>query len=152
MPSQAACMTYDVDIICVIVTEKLPFHFKRGSVNGVRSSLTSSSDYSSQHLQHVSVCVCVSRPSTEAWCLRSRTPLPSGTPPWGATPSLTLSIWLSAARGRYILMMSFWHHHSLDHFDDVTFLKSHVRSFSALKTITVVDDITVMSSVVFLFF
>ncbi|XP_008313214.1 ribonuclease P protein subunit p30 [Cynoglossus semilaevis] len=30
----AACMTYDVDIICVIVTEKLPFHFKRGSVNG----------------------------------------------------------------------------------------------------------------------
>lgn len=52
-------MTYDVDIICVIVTEKLPFHFKRGSVNGVRSSLTSSSDYSSQHLQHVSVCVCV---------------------------------------------------------------------------------------------
>ncbi|KAM9837827.1 ribonuclease P protein subunit p30 isoform 1-T1 [Aulostomus maculatus] len=30
----AACMTYDVDIICVPVTEKLPFFFKRAPVNG----------------------------------------------------------------------------------------------------------------------
>ncbi|XP_039990307.1 ribonuclease P protein subunit p30 [Xiphias gladius] len=30
----AACMLYDVDIICVVVTEKLPFFFKRAPVNG----------------------------------------------------------------------------------------------------------------------
>nr|XP_046233556.1 ribonuclease P protein subunit p30 isoform X3 [Scatophagus argus] len=30
----AACMTYDVDIICIPVTEKLPFFFKRAPVNG----------------------------------------------------------------------------------------------------------------------
>lgn len=30
----AACMTYDVDIICISVTEKLPFFFKRAPVNG----------------------------------------------------------------------------------------------------------------------
>ncbi|KAM7398268.1 hypothetical protein PAMA_006259 [Pampus argenteus] len=30
----AACMMYDVDIICVSVTEKLPFFFKRAPVNG----------------------------------------------------------------------------------------------------------------------
>lgn len=33
--SQAACMTFDVDIICIAVTEKQPFHFKRAPVNGV---------------------------------------------------------------------------------------------------------------------
>ncbi|CAM4708949.1 unnamed protein product [Leuciscus chuanchicus] len=32
--SQAACMTFDVDIICIAVTEKQPFHFKRAPVNG----------------------------------------------------------------------------------------------------------------------
>ncbi|XP_076616726.1 ribonuclease P protein subunit p30 isoform X1 [Chaetodon auriga] len=36
----AACMTYDVDIICISVTEKLPFFFKRAPVSGVRSALT----------------------------------------------------------------------------------------------------------------
>ncbi|KAF1373447.1 hypothetical protein PFLUV_G00238950 [Perca fluviatilis] len=30
----AACMIYDVDIICISVTEKLPFFFKRAPVNG----------------------------------------------------------------------------------------------------------------------
>ncbi|XP_067285637.1 ribonuclease P protein subunit p30 isoform X2 [Pseudorasbora parva] len=30
----AACMTFDVDIICIAVTEKQPFHFKRAPVNG----------------------------------------------------------------------------------------------------------------------
>ncbi|KAM9561509.1 ribonuclease P protein subunit p30 isoform 2-T2 [Salvelinus alpinus] len=30
----AACMTFDVDIICVAVTEKQPFFFKRSPVNG----------------------------------------------------------------------------------------------------------------------
>ncbi|XP_070783249.1 ribonuclease P protein subunit p30 [Enoplosus armatus] len=30
----SACMVYDVDIICVSVTEKLPFFFKRAPVNG----------------------------------------------------------------------------------------------------------------------
>ncbi|XP_049418641.1 ribonuclease P protein subunit p30 [Epinephelus fuscoguttatus] len=30
----AACMTYDVDIICIPVTEKLPFFFKRAPING----------------------------------------------------------------------------------------------------------------------
>ncbi|KAL0984140.1 hypothetical protein UPYG_G00137620 [Umbra pygmaea] len=30
----AACMTFDVDIICVAVTERLPFFFKRSPVNG----------------------------------------------------------------------------------------------------------------------
>ncbi|KAM3872243.1 ribonuclease P protein subunit p30 [Diretmus argenteus] len=30
----AACMMFDVDIICVTVTEKLPFIFKRAPVNG----------------------------------------------------------------------------------------------------------------------
>ncbi|XP_067100885.1 ribonuclease P protein subunit p30 [Osmerus mordax] len=30
----AACMTYDVDIICVEVTERQPFFFKRSPVNG----------------------------------------------------------------------------------------------------------------------
>ncbi|KAK1794524.1 hypothetical protein P4O66_010773 [Electrophorus voltai] len=30
----AACMTYDVDIICIAVTEKQPFHCKRSPVNG----------------------------------------------------------------------------------------------------------------------
>uniref|UniRef100_A0A667ZJ47 Ribonuclease P protein subunit p30 n=1 Tax=Myripristis murdjan TaxID=586833 RepID=A0A667ZJ47_9TELE len=30
----AACMTFDVDIICVTVTEKLPFFFKRAPVSG----------------------------------------------------------------------------------------------------------------------
>ncbi|XP_077958845.1 ribonuclease P protein subunit p30 isoform X4 [Gasterosteus aculeatus] len=30
----AACMLYEVDIICVSVTEKLPFFFKRAPVNG----------------------------------------------------------------------------------------------------------------------
>ncbi|XP_062859908.1 ribonuclease P protein subunit p30 [Trichomycterus rosablanca] len=29
-----ACMTYDVDIICIAATEKQPFHFKRSPVNG----------------------------------------------------------------------------------------------------------------------
>lgn len=33
--TQAACMTFEVDIICVTVTEKQPFHFKRAPVNGV---------------------------------------------------------------------------------------------------------------------
>lgn len=32
---QAACMLYDVDIICISVTEKLPFFFKRAPINGV---------------------------------------------------------------------------------------------------------------------
>lgn len=32
-------MLYEVDIICVSVTEKLPFFFKRAPVNGVRSLL-----------------------------------------------------------------------------------------------------------------
>ena len=36
---QAACMMYDIDIICIPVTEKLPFFFKRAPVNGVSSSL-----------------------------------------------------------------------------------------------------------------
>ncbi|XP_056285063.1 ribonuclease P protein subunit p30 [Pseudoliparis swirei] len=30
----AACLLYDVDIICISVTEKLPFFFKRAPVNG----------------------------------------------------------------------------------------------------------------------
>ncbi|KAL2078636.1 hypothetical protein ACEWY4_026321 [Coilia grayii] len=30
----AACMTFEADIICVTVTEKQPFHFKRAPVNG----------------------------------------------------------------------------------------------------------------------
>ncbi|XP_078146986.1 ribonuclease P protein subunit p30 isoform X2 [Centroberyx gerrardi] len=30
----AACMMFDVDIICITVTEKLPFFFKRAPVNG----------------------------------------------------------------------------------------------------------------------
>ncbi|XP_028264433.1 ribonuclease P protein subunit p30 [Parambassis ranga] len=30
----AACMLYDVDIICISVTEKLPFFFKRAPING----------------------------------------------------------------------------------------------------------------------
>ncbi|XP_038846166.1 ribonuclease P protein subunit p30-like, partial [Salvelinus namaycush] len=30
----AACMTFDVDVICVAVTEKQPFFFKRSPVNG----------------------------------------------------------------------------------------------------------------------
>ncbi|XP_070708504.1 ribonuclease P protein subunit p30 isoform X2 [Pempheris klunzingeri] len=30
----AACMTYDVDIICISVTEKLPFFFRRAPVSG----------------------------------------------------------------------------------------------------------------------
>ncbi|KAM9336242.1 ribonuclease P protein subunit p30 isoform 2-T2 [Symphorus nematophorus] len=30
----AACMIYDVDIVCISVTEKLPFFFKRAPVNG----------------------------------------------------------------------------------------------------------------------
>ncbi|XP_051959090.1 ribonuclease P protein subunit p30-like [Xyrauchen texanus] len=30
----AACMTFDVDIICIAVAEKQPFHFKRPSVYG----------------------------------------------------------------------------------------------------------------------
>ncbi|XP_030611787.1 ribonuclease P protein subunit p30 [Archocentrus centrarchus] len=30
----AACMVYDIDIICVPVTEKLPFFFKRAPING----------------------------------------------------------------------------------------------------------------------
>uniref|UniRef100_A0AAR2LMY8 Ribonuclease P protein subunit p30 n=1 Tax=Pygocentrus nattereri TaxID=42514 RepID=A0AAR2LMY8_PYGNA len=30
----AACMTYDVDIICIAATEKQPFHCKRSPVNG----------------------------------------------------------------------------------------------------------------------
>uniref|UniRef100_UPI0037E94AC7 ribonuclease P protein subunit p30 isoform X2 n=1 Tax=Semicossyphus pulcher TaxID=241346 RepID=UPI0037E94AC7 len=30
----AACMTFDVDLICISVTEKLPFFFKRAPVNG----------------------------------------------------------------------------------------------------------------------
>ncbi|XP_034427468.1 ribonuclease P protein subunit p30 [Hippoglossus hippoglossus] len=30
----AACLLYDVDIICIIVTEKLPFFFKRAPVSG----------------------------------------------------------------------------------------------------------------------
>ncbi|XP_029383775.1 ribonuclease P protein subunit p30 isoform X2 [Echeneis naucrates] len=30
----AACMLYDVDIICISVSEKLPFFFKRAPVNG----------------------------------------------------------------------------------------------------------------------
>ncbi|TRY89384.1 hypothetical protein DNTS_024123 [Danionella cerebrum] len=30
----AACMTFDVDIICISVNEKQPFHFKRPPVNG----------------------------------------------------------------------------------------------------------------------
>uniref|UniRef100_A0A7N9AXG0 Ribonuclease P protein subunit p30 n=1 Tax=Mastacembelus armatus TaxID=205130 RepID=A0A7N9AXG0_9TELE len=30
----AACMLYDVDIICICVTEKLPFFFKRAPVSG----------------------------------------------------------------------------------------------------------------------
>ncbi|XP_030631598.1 ribonuclease P protein subunit p30 [Chanos chanos] len=29
-----ACMTFDVDIICIATTEKQPFHFKRSPVNG----------------------------------------------------------------------------------------------------------------------
>ncbi|CAL8284981.1 unnamed protein product [Merluccius merluccius] len=32
----AACMTFDVDIICITVTERLPFFFKRAPVNGAR--------------------------------------------------------------------------------------------------------------------
>uniref|UniRef100_A0A673ZUX7 Ribonuclease P/MRP 30 subunit n=1 Tax=Salmo trutta TaxID=8032 RepID=A0A673ZUX7_SALTR len=32
--TEAACMTFDVDIICVAVTEKQPFFFKRSPVNG----------------------------------------------------------------------------------------------------------------------
>ncbi|KAI3365046.1 hypothetical protein L3Q82_010083, partial [Scortum barcoo] len=31
---KAACMLYDVDIVCISVTEKLPFSFKRAPVNG----------------------------------------------------------------------------------------------------------------------
>ncbi|XP_056153502.1 ribonuclease P protein subunit p30 [Lampris incognitus] len=30
----AACMAFDVDIICITVTEKLPFYFKRAPING----------------------------------------------------------------------------------------------------------------------
>uniref|UniRef100_H2N1K2 Ribonuclease P protein subunit p30 n=1 Tax=Oryzias latipes TaxID=8090 RepID=H2N1K2_ORYLA len=30
----AACMLYDIDIICISVTEKLPFFFKRAPING----------------------------------------------------------------------------------------------------------------------
>ncbi|KAK2820747.1 hypothetical protein Q5P01_023706 [Channa striata] len=30
----SACMLYDVDIVCISVTEKLPFFFKRAPVNG----------------------------------------------------------------------------------------------------------------------
>ncbi|AWP18235.1 putative ribonuclease P protein subunit p30, partial [Scophthalmus maximus] len=30
----ASCLLYDVDIICILVTEKLPFFFKRAPVNG----------------------------------------------------------------------------------------------------------------------
>ncbi|KAA0725350.1 Ribonuclease P protein subunit p30 [Triplophysa tibetana] len=30
----AACMTFDVDIICIAVGERQPFHFKRAPVNG----------------------------------------------------------------------------------------------------------------------
>ncbi|XP_069373231.1 ribonuclease P protein subunit p30 isoform X2 [Paralichthys olivaceus] len=30
----AACLLYDVDIICILVTEKLPFFFKRAPVSG----------------------------------------------------------------------------------------------------------------------
>ncbi|XP_066521492.1 ribonuclease P protein subunit p30 isoform X1 [Hoplias malabaricus] len=30
----AACMTYDVDIICIAATEKQPFHCKRSPING----------------------------------------------------------------------------------------------------------------------
>ncbi|KAG2463227.1 RPP30 protein, partial [Polypterus senegalus] len=30
-----ACMTLDVDIICITVTEKQPFHFRRPPVSGV---------------------------------------------------------------------------------------------------------------------
>ncbi|XP_041829941.1 ribonuclease P protein subunit p30 [Melanotaenia boesemani] len=30
----AACLLYDIDIICISVTEKLPFFFKRAPVNG----------------------------------------------------------------------------------------------------------------------
>lgn len=30
----AACMVYDIDIICVPMTEKLPFFFKRAPING----------------------------------------------------------------------------------------------------------------------
>uniref|UniRef100_A0A672FLK4 Ribonuclease P protein subunit p30 n=2 Tax=Salarias fasciatus TaxID=181472 RepID=A0A672FLK4_SALFA len=30
----AACMSYDVDIVCISVTEKLPFFFKRAPING----------------------------------------------------------------------------------------------------------------------
>ncbi|KAG7271613.1 hypothetical protein CRUP_009271 [Coryphaenoides rupestris] len=33
---QTACMTFDVDIICITVTERLPFFFKRAPVNGAR--------------------------------------------------------------------------------------------------------------------
>lgn len=36
---QAACMTFDVDIICIAVAEKQPFHFKRAPVNGVSYSI-----------------------------------------------------------------------------------------------------------------
>ncbi|CAL8303987.1 unnamed protein product [Lota lota] len=32
----AACMTFDVDIICITVTERLPFFFKRAPINGAR--------------------------------------------------------------------------------------------------------------------
>ncbi|KAJ3607365.1 hypothetical protein NHX12_024416 [Muraenolepis orangiensis] len=31
-----ACMSFDVDIICITVTERLPFFFKRAPVNGAR--------------------------------------------------------------------------------------------------------------------
>ena len=42
-------MTFEVDIICVTVTEKQPFHFKRAPVNGV----------SVHYSEYVYVCVCV---------------------------------------------------------------------------------------------
>lgn len=32
-------MTFDVDIICIAVAEKQPFHFKRAPVNGVSYSI-----------------------------------------------------------------------------------------------------------------
>ncbi|XP_056433015.1 ribonuclease P protein subunit p30 [Gadus chalcogrammus] len=32
----AACMTFDVDIICITITERLPFFFKRAPINAAR--------------------------------------------------------------------------------------------------------------------
>ncbi|KAG8135406.1 hypothetical protein E2320_008427 [Naja naja] len=39
---KVACTTLDVDLVCVEVTEKLPFFIKRPSVNAVRGSFNKS--------------------------------------------------------------------------------------------------------------